>query len=109
MFLALPDQSVFNKATAKWSLYITLHDKKPLIGFSEKYVEAGALAAVYSTPTDIGKDAYNTLAAYLNTNILPDAHHPTDFSVKTNVSSARALNIELPPENILIQKIKEAE
>ena len=109
MFLALPDQSVFNKATAKWSLYITLHEKKPLIGFSEKYVEAGALAAVYSTPIDIGKDAYNTLAAYLKTNILPDAHHPTDFSVKTNVSSARALNIELLPDNILIQKIKEAE
>lgn len=109
MFLALPDQSVFNKATAKWSLYITLHDKKPLIGFSEKYVEAGALAAVYSTPVDIGKDAYNTLAKYLKTNVLPDAHHPTDFSVKTNSSSARALNIELPPDNILIQKLKEAE
>ncbi len=109
IFLALPDQSVFNKATAKWSLYITLHNKKPMIGFSEKYVDAGALAAVYSTPEQIGRDTQTALSNYIENRKLPEAHHPSTFLVKINTASARSLNITIPSEETLMRKIKGAE
>lgn len=41
LFLPLPDSSVFNRAAAKWILYLTLRKDVPLLGFSARYADAG--------------------------------------------------------------------
>jgi putative ABC transport system substrate-binding protein len=105
LFLAIPDRSAFNRASAKWSLYISLRAKKPLIGFSEKYVDAGALAAVYSSPEQVGKHTAETLDSFLTSGLLPEPEHPRYFSVKTNQKSAEIINIQLPGNESLLRQL----
>jgi putative ABC transport system substrate-binding protein len=98
LFLAIPDQGAFNRATAKWSLYLSLKHKKPLIGFSEKFVEAGALAAVFSTPDHIARQTHEWLSLFLNQEPLFNQAFPRYFDVKVNLSTARSINIFTPSD-----------
>lgn len=109
VFLSLPDKSVFNRTTAKWILYISLRQRTPLIGFSRKYVEAGALAAVFSTPEQIGKQTAELIEANRLTKRLPAPSHPKYFEVSTNETVARTLKIKLPTAEVLIKKLQEKE
>ncbi len=105
VFLAIPDQSAFNRASAKWSLFIALRLKKPLIGFSEKYVDAGALASLYSSPEQIGQHAAETLNTYLTTNLLPPPEHPKYFTVKVNQTSAKTIGIQIDNAEVIQQQL----
>lgn len=107
LFLAIPDQSAFNRASAKWSLFIALRLKKPLIGFSEKYVDAGALAAIFSTPQQIGQHTAEALSSYLKTGTLPVPAHPKYFTVKTNLKSMQTINIQMDDAATLQQQLGE--
>jgi len=109
LFLSLPDKSVFNRTTAKWILYISFRQRIPLIGFSQKYVEAGALTAVYSTPEQIGKQTAEIIQQAITGSRLPEAQHPKYFSVITNKKAANSLNIKVPSEDALIQQLMELE
>lgn len=109
LFLALPDQSAFNRASAKWALFISLRNKTPLLGFSEKYVEAGALAAIVSTPEQIGRQTADALGVYLRTGTLPIPAHPKYFSVAVNHSSALTLRTTLPDPRTLENALKDTD
>ncbi|WP_415883354.1 ABC transporter substrate-binding protein [Neptuniibacter sp. QD34_54] len=109
LFLSLPDKSVFNRTTAKWILYISFRQRIPLIGFSQKYVEAGALTAVYSTPEQIGKQTAEIIQQAITSTSLPEAQYPKYFSVITNQKAANSLNIKLPSEDALTQQLMEME
>lgn len=108
-FLTLPDKSVFNRTTAKWILYISFRQKIPLIGFSRKYVDAGALTAVFSTPEQIGRQTAELIESTTLDKRLPKAEHPRYFSVATNPKAAKALRIKLPTSDVLTQQLQELE
>lgn len=108
-FLTLPDKSVFNRTTAKWILYISFRQKIPLIGFSKKYVDAGALAAVFSTPQQIGQQTAELIEQTVHKKTLPKSEHPRYFSVATNSKAANALRINLPSSDSLTQQLQELE
>ena len=109
IFLALPDQAIFNRTTAKWILFMSYQQHIPLIGFSRSYVDAGALAAVISTPEQIGQQTAEILNIYNDTGTLPPAGYSRYFSVITNPQVARNLNIELPAPSQLEARLKEVE
>ncbi|WP_415905042.1 ABC transporter substrate-binding protein [Neptuniibacter sp. QD48_55] len=109
LFLSLPDKSVFNRTTAKWILYISFRQRIPLIGFSQKYVEAGALTAVYSTPEQIGKHTAEIIQNAISSSRLPNAQYPKYFSVVTNKKAANSLNIKIPSDEALTQQLMELE
>ena len=106
IFLSLPDKSVFNRTTAKWILYISFRQRIPLIAFSKKYVEAGALAAVYSTPEDVGKQTAEALKYYAMRSRLPDPTYSEFFDVSTNKAAANSLRIAIPPEEKLVEQLR---
>lgn len=109
IFLSLPDRSVFNRTTAKWVLYISFRQRIPLIGFSKKYVDAGALAAVHSTPEQIGRQTGETIQASIDKQRLPMPEYPKYFSVATNENAAQSLRIQIPSERELIRLLQESE
>lgn len=110
LFLALPDQAIFNRTTAKWILYITLRQRVPLLGFSLKYVEAGATAGVYSTPAQIGQETGEILRKMLDQDTaLPSPAYPRYFSVATNPAAARTLRIRLPEAAEIEAQLKKLE
>lgn len=105
-FLALPDRAVFNRGTAKWILLMTFRQRIPLIAFSKSYVEAGALAAIYSTPETVGEE---TAALIMNWITMPNKRlpipaYPQLFDISINQGTAKSLRLKLLPQ----QQIKEA-
>lgn len=108
VLLALPDPLVFNKGTVQSLLLTTYRSQDPVIGFSQAYVKAGALAAVYSTPDQAGRQAGEMLLHALGGKVwlLPPPEYPKYFSVSVNYQVARSLGISISDESVLYQKLK---
>nr|WP_067291535.1 ABC transporter substrate binding protein [Marinobacterium profundum] len=106
VFLALPDRALFNRSTAKWLLYITLQQKVPVIGFSKTYVEAGALAAVYSTPAQIGQQTGELLRELDLSQPLPPPTYPKYYNVSSNPIVARTLELPEPDDQALYRQLE---
>lgn len=109
--LAVYDSVALNPGTAKWLLYLAYQNRLPVIGFSRAYVDAGALAAVYSTPGQIGRQAAEVVYEYLHDNSgrLPAQRYPKYFSLGLNRSVARAIGLTLPDEDRLLEQLMQAE
>lgn len=108
VLLALPDPLVFNKHTAQSLLLTSYRAQIPLIAYSKSYVSAGALAAVYSTPAQIGQQAAELLVrlAQAKTLALPPPQYPKYFSISVNYQVARSLGLSIESEAALLERIK---
>lgn len=95
LLLALPDQAVFNSGSIHNILLATYRARVPLLGFSAAYVQAGALAAVYSTPRQLAPQIAELVRRALAGGGLPPPQYPRVFSVSVNPTVARSLGIEL--------------
>jgi ABC-type uncharacterized transport system substrate-binding protein len=93
VLLALPDPSIFNQTTVKSILLSSYHNRVPVVGFSMAYVKAGAIAAVYSSPEEIGEHIGESIGQFLKHRgrINPTHSFPKYFSVSTNKSVADSL------------------
>ena len=111
LFIAIPDRAVLNRAIAKWILYLSFQHKIPVIGFSNAYTNAGALASVYSSPQNIGQHAAELIAAWLKNNdqTIWNPQFPRYFTLSTNPAVARSLGISLPQESDLYVKFQQKE
>lgn len=107
ILLAIPDAVVFNRHTAQSVLLTANGLGKPVSGFSRAYVQAGALFAVYSTPTQIGRQAGEALLNFLDSGQLPPTQAPRYFSVEINGRVARSLGLVLPDVKTLTRKLTE--
>lgn len=111
LLLALPEPSVYNRGTVRTILLSTYHRKRPVIGYSASYVKAGALAAVYSTPQQIGECTASMVKEYLasENETLPPPRHPRQFSVDINTRVAESLGIAPPAAADLEAQLRERE
>lgn len=99
VFLAIPDTRLFNRESIRPLLITALRYKKPVIGYSPAMVSAGALAALYSSPAQIGQQAGELILQ--NGGQLPAPVHPAQFTVVTNRPVAEALGIEIRDESVI--------
>jgi len=108
VLLALPDPLIFNQSTAQSLLLTSYRAQIPLIAYSKSYVSAGALAAVYSTPAQIGQQAAELTArlVHAKTLTLPSPQYPKYFTVSVNHQVARSLGLAVEDEATLLQRIK---
>lgn len=110
VILTLPDPLVLSPQRAKWLLYQSYNNKVPIISFSKSYVEAGALAAVYSTPRHIGWQAGEVAVDILSKpGSHSQYHYPTYFDVAVNYSVARSLGLDIADEADLLESMKRLE
>ncbi|MES9968078.1 MAG: hypothetical protein ABW074_12490, partial [Sedimenticola sp.] len=70
---------------------------------SAAYVKAGALAAVYSTPEDIGRQLAETIKEFLDSGgkRLPPPRFPSYFNISTNETVAKSLGLTLMNKELL--------
>ena len=103
VLLAVPDPLVYNRETAQSVLLSSYRYQRPVIGFSQAYVRAGALAGVFSTPQQIARQTAEVVRQYLARpqNGLPPPQAPKYFSVDVNRQVARSLGIEIGDEHAL--------
>lgn len=94
VLLLLPDSQVVNSANVRNVLLTSYRYRVPVVGFSPGLVTAGAVAAVFSTPEQIGR-AGASLAAAWNpaSGALPAARHAAGFDVAINERVARSLGL----------------
>jgi ABC-type uncharacterized transport system substrate-binding protein len=109
VFLAVPDPVVINAATAQNVLITAFKGQVPVIGYSANYVKAGAMAAVFSTPLQIGQEAWQMINNYQRTNSLPLPKTPRYFSVGVNAAVLRSFGLPAVDVRQLEQRLLKAD
>jgi putative ABC transport system substrate-binding protein len=107
IFLALPDSASFNRNVTRWSLYITLRNRVPLIGYSASYAEAGAVISIYTTPHQLARQTSQVLNQIANTDVMPEPAYPLEFTLNINQSASRTLRLDVPDIETLTQHLTE--
>jgi ABC-type uncharacterized transport system substrate-binding protein len=109
VLLAIPDTSIVNASTSQNLLLTSFRFRVPVIGYSASYVRAGALAAVYSTPRQIGVEAGPVVRQFLRSGNLPAAKYPRSFTVTVNRQMADSLGLIVPEDAAIVQRLQQLE
>lgn len=108
--IAIPDATIYSRETAQPILLTSYRHQKTVFGYSQSYVRAGALAAVYSSSKQIAKQAAEiAIASQLAPSNLPPPQAPKYYAIAVNYQVARSLGITLQDEDSLYKKLDEAE
>lgn len=108
--MAVPDTLIYSRETAQPILLTSYRQQKPIFGYSQSYVRAGAIAAVYSSSKQIAKQAAEmALTSQKESNWLPPPQAPKYFSIMVNYQVARSLSLVLKSNEEIYQKVLAAE
>ncbi|MGR9117695.1 MAG: ABC transporter substrate-binding protein, partial [Gammaproteobacteria bacterium] len=104
VLLALPDPVIHNRETVPYLLLTSYRYNVPVIGFSNAYVNAGAIAAVFSSPQQIARQIRELSENILVNKPEQKVYSPKYFSVTLNKNVARSLELRLAdPEQIKLK------
>ena len=95
VFLAVPDDVVFDRYMAQYVLIASYRRGIPLLGYSAPLVKAGAIAALVSLPAQIGSQGSVLVSRVLSGAALPEVQAPDDYQVMVNSSVARSLDLPM--------------
>jgi len=95
MLLALPNSSIYNSSTLRNILLATYRSAIPLVGLSPSYVKAGALCAIFSTPTQIATQALLSIQQFGKISTLQAAQYPQLFEVMVNEQVGQSLGLTI--------------
>jgi ABC-type uncharacterized transport system substrate-binding protein len=102
LLLALPDSTIYKRDNIKSILVTTFRYQRPVIAFSKAFVTAGALAAIYSTPSQLARQSADLLFVLpAGATSLPVIQMPSQFAISINSNVAQSLNLDLPDETSL--------
>lgn len=108
VLLAVADPVVFNSTTVSNVLMASYRAKLGVFAFSPAYVKAGAVAALYSAPAQIGAQTAEAARALLRGGSVAPAQYPNEFSVSVNEHVARSLGVSID-EATLLERLKRME
>jgi ABC-type uncharacterized transport system substrate-binding protein len=111
ILLAIPDQLIYNNHSVKNILLTAYRYSKPVIGYSENFVQAGAVAAIYTPSQYAGATAARLITRFLHNNWQFDKniYRIEDFTVSLNRQVATSMEIALPSEEALKNRIIDLE
>lgn len=107
LMLAIPDKNIYNQRTVKNILLTSYRYRKPVIAFSENFVNAGALAAISSNSEQIADTASKLVEYYFSHNhrFKSAVNYPEDFEISVNLQVFKALQIPLPDVDRIKQQL----
>ena len=106
LLLLLPDPVATTADTVYGLLLTSYRAQKPVVGYSEGLLNAGALLSLYSTARQQGRQGAEIASSILAHEPLPAPQHPKYFTVRVNASVARSLGLHLPPEAALYSALE---
>jgi ABC-type uncharacterized transport system substrate-binding protein len=108
VLLALPDPIVINRGSIQSLLLTTYRHRVPVAGYSASQVDAGVLAAVYSTPAQIAQQAAQIVRDLLRngSGALKGPVYPKYFSLKVNRNVAHSLGLDVPGDPALLKRLE---
>ena len=108
VLLAIPDSRIYNATSIRNILLTSYRHEVPLIGLSQGYVNAGALAAIFSLPEQIAEQAAKQIVAFEQRRALGPSAYPEHFTIALNTQVARSLEIHLPSESEIRKRMRSA-
>ncbi|MBW0146144.1 ABC transporter substrate-binding protein [Marinobacter sp. CAU 1620] len=105
--LAAPDNAVYNPRTIKHILLTAYRRNKIVIGPSQAYVKAGALASSYAPFPAMADQGAEFIEQFLATGKFPDPAYSPVFRVEVNNQVARSLNIPVPDRDHINQFVQD--
>lgn len=111
VLLTLPAPEVYNRQSLKGILLTSYRLNKPVISYAPSHVKSGALAAIYTSPGDIGNQLADLVTKLLNQKDfkLQPYYYASDFNISINKRVAESLNLELADEQEILQRLHQAE
>ncbi len=106
VLLALPDNAIYSSSNVRNILLTTYRLNVPLIGFSQAYVNAGAIAALFSTPEQLAVQTAATVLDFAQSGHLHTAQYPDTYTIAVNQQVAHSLGIELDSDEMLRARMK---
>lgn len=107
--VAIPDPLIYSQGTVQPILLTSYRYQKPIFGYSQSYVRAGGLAAVFSNSKQLAKQAAEiAIKSQQAPSELPLPQSPKYFSIMLNYQVARSLNIPLQDEVTIYKKMLES-
>lgn len=109
VLLAITDPLIYNSNTVRNILLTAYRQRKPVIGYSDSFVQAGAVAAVYTSPGSIASKASTIISDFFKNNwqFNKNIYSTDDFSISTNTQVATSLEIVLPSKESIRKSLEE--
>lgn len=101
--VAVPDGTIYRRSNIKAILITAFRHQRPVIGYSAAFVNAGALAAIHSTPSQIARQTADLILA--GSASLPPPSGPSQFAITINYNVAQSLGLSVPDEATLRRAI----
>lgn len=108
VLLAIPDSRIFNASSIRNILLTSYRHRVPLVGFSQGYVNAGALAAIFTQPEQVAQQTARQIIEFSHKRELSPPRYPDDFAISINLQVARSLGITPPSEDIIRKRMSNA-
>jgi putative ABC transport system substrate-binding protein len=101
VLLALPDSSIYNSKTVKNILLTSYRQRKPIIAFSNNFVNAGALASINSSTEQIADSASKLIEQFFDSDMTFErsTNYPDEFDISINRQVFWALDLIIPDIN----------
>ena len=104
--IAVPDAMLSSPSAARSILPTSYRFQKPIVAFSRAYVDAGALAAIFTTPEQVAADLIAWLRLQKDESVqLPPPRGPASFDIAVNRQVARALGLSVADDAELLRLI----
>lgn len=107
IILAIADTDIYNASSVSQILLTSYRHRTPIIGFSNGFIKAGALAGSVSSLGQLVQHLSEEIQANDGLNTPPDENifYPKYFSVLHNKNVAKSLNIHIPSSNKLAHQL----
>jgi len=99
VLIAVPDSTIYHRNNIKPILITAFRYQRPVIGYSAAFVNAGALAALHSTPPQLARQTAEMIVAHGTS--LPNPTGPSQFAIAINSNVAQSLGLTLPDESAI--------
>lgn len=104
--IAVPDALLSTPSAARSILLTSYRFQRPVVAFSRAYVDAGALAAIFTTPEQVAADLIAWLRLQKDESVqLPPPRGPASFDIAVNRQVARALGLSVADDAELLRVI----
>jgi ABC-type uncharacterized transport system substrate-binding protein len=106
VLLALPESTIYNPANIRNILLSTYRQNVPLLGWSQAFVNAGAVAAIFSTPEQLAIQTAVLVSAYQQSGHWPTSQYPAEFNIAINPQVSRSLGIVIASDAEIFARMK---
>lgn len=102
LLIALAEPEIYNRSSLRNILLSSYRNNIPLLGLNNAFVNAGCLAAVYTTNEQFAKETAQIIRMISYGQPLPKINYARNFKISVNHKVADSLGLYLKSENELL-------